>query len=177
MLVASAVLLGLSIAGIATGGTLVGNGGGFGTQLLAGQANKLINDEVHPPQQQVATGSDMTLLFSSPSMLATDPAFKAALESALAPLAGDSRVIGVTTPYTVPAADETNLISRDSHQALVVVDFKDNSRTAENYYRAVLDEIHPGPLHMVATGQVPLNDAFNSTLQSDCRPPSSSPCR
>ena len=166
-LVGSAILLGLSIAGIATGGTLVGNGGGFGTQLLAGQANKLINDEIHPSQQQGATGSGMTLLFSSQSMVATDPAFKSAVESALSPLGGDSRVTGVTTPYTVPPADQTNLISRDSHQALVVVDFKDRSSVAQTYYRAVLGEIHPGPLHMVATGQVPLNDAFNSTLESD----------
>jgi RND superfamily putative drug exporter len=166
-LVGSAILLGLSIAGIATGGTLVGNGGGFGTQLPAGQANKLINDEIRPSQEQGATGSSMTLLFSSPSMIATDPEFKSAVESALGPLAGDSRVTGVTTPYTVPAADQTNLLSRDSHQALVVVNLKDRSSAAQSYYRGVLDEIHPGPLHMVATGQVPLNDAFNSTLESD----------
>ena len=166
-LVGSAIFLGLSIAGIATGGTLVGNGGGFGAELPAGQANKLINDEVHPPQQQEAAGSSMTLLFSSTSMVATDAPFKAALESALAPLANDTRVIGVTTPYTVPASDEANLISRDSHQALVVVDLKDKSSAAQQYYEAVLSEIHPGLLRMVATGQVPLNDAFNSTLESD----------
>jgi putative drug exporter of the RND superfamily len=168
-LVGSAILLGLSVAGIATGGTLVGNGGGFGAQLLAGQANKLITDEIHPPQQQQAAGSSMTLLFSSGSLTATDPQFKSALESALAPLAMDARVVSVTTPYTVPASDETNLISRDSHQALVVVDLKDKSSVAEGYYRSVLDEIHPGSLRMVATGQVPLNDAFNSTLESDLK--------
>ena len=166
-LVASAVLLGLSVAGIATGGTLVGNGGGFGAQLLAGQANKLVNDEIQPTQQQGPVGSDMTLLFSSPSMRATDIEFRSALETALSPLVGDARVTSVTTPYTVPAADETNLISRDGHQALVVVNFKDGSATAQKYYGNVLDEMLPGPLHVVATGQVPLNDAFNSTLESD----------
>ena len=166
-LVGSAMLLSLSIAGIATGGTLVGNGSGFGAQLLAGQANKLITDEIHPPQQQEATGSSMTLLFSSSSLTASDPQFRADLEAALAPLAGDGRVVSVTTPYTVPAADETNLISRDSHQALVVVDLKDRSNEAQRYYRSILAEIRPGSLHMVATGQVPLNDAFNSTLESD----------
>ncbi|HMC70945.1 MAG TPA: hypothetical protein VKJ07_17440, partial [Mycobacteriales bacterium] len=162
-LVVSAVLLGLSIGGIASGGTLVGTSGGFGAQLLAGQANKLITDEIHPPQQQEAAGSSMTLLFSSGTMTATDADFKAELESALAPLAGDARVVSVTMPYSVPAADETNLISRDSHQALVVVNLKDRTGKAQGYYRSVLAEIHPGSLRMVATGQVPLNDAFNST--------------
>ncbi len=167
-LVGSAILLGLSVAGIATGGTLVGNGGGFGAQLPAGQANKLITDEVHPPQpEQQSTGSSMTLLFSSATMSATDPQFKADLDSALSPLAGDARVVSVTTPYSVPASDESNLISRDSHQALVVIGLKDRSSRAEGYYQSVLAEIHPGSLQMVATGQVPLNDAFNSTLQSD----------
>ncbi|HMC68613.1 MAG TPA: MMPL family transporter, partial [Mycobacteriales bacterium] len=69
----------------------------------------------------------------------------------------------------VPAADETNLISRDSHQALVVVDLKDRASKAQAYYRSILSEIHPRSLRMVATGQVPLNDAFNSTLEADLR--------
>ncbi len=166
-LVGSGLLLGISIVGILTGGTLVGNGGGFGANLPAGQANKLVTDEIKTQAQQGPAGSGMTLLFSSPTMVATDADFKAALEAALAPLAMDTRVTGVTTPYTVPPADESNLISRDSHQALVVVNFKDRSSVAQGYYRSVLDEIHPGSLRMVATGQVPLNDAFNGTLESD----------
>src|SRR5215813_4751743 len=88
-LVISLFFLGLSIAGVATGGTLVGNGGGFGTQLLAGQASKLIGDEIHPTQQQGPARSGMTLLFSNPSMVATDDDFKGRLETALAPLAND----------------------------------------------------------------------------------------
>ena len=167
MLAGSAFLLALSVAGILTGGTLVGNGGGFGAQLLAGQANKLITDEINTSSTQGTTSSNMTLLFSSDTSFATDSSFRSALETALAPLADDSRVTGVTTPYTVPAADAKNLMSRDQHQALVVVTFKDRSSDAQRYYRQVLDEIHPGPLRMVATGQVPLNDAFNSTLESD----------
>ena len=167
MLVASTLFLGLSIAGVATGATLVGNGGGFGAQLAAGKAGKLISDEIHPPQQETSAGSSMTLLFSSGSEVATDDSFKAALAAALAPLADDQRVAGVTTPYTVPSSDAPNLMSRDHHQALVVVNLKDRSATAQHYYRQVLDEIHPGPLQVVATGQVPLNDAFNATLESD----------
>jgi RND superfamily putative drug exporter len=165
MLAVSGVLLALSVAGILTGGTLAGNGG-FGANLPAGQAAKLVTDEIKP-QTTGPVGSSMTLIFSSPTLLATSAEFRNALDGALKPLGSDSRVTSVTTPYTVPATDETNLISKDSHAALVVVNLKDKSRVAETYYGGLLDEIHPGSLQMVATGEVPLNDAFNSTLASD----------
>src|ERR1700680_3102136 len=161
----SAVLLGLSAVGIFTGGSLVGNGG-FGAQLPSGQAAKLVSDELKLNQGSTV-GSGMTLIFSSATMLATGPDFKAALERALMPLQSDPRVTKITTPYTVPPADESNLISRDSHQALVVVNLRDRSTTAETYYRDLLSLVRPSPLQMVATGQVPLNDAFNKTLESD----------
>ena len=165
MLAVSGALLALSVAGILTGGTLAGNGG-FGANLPAGQAAKLVTDETKPLSTG-PVGSGMTLIFSSPTLLATSAEFRSALENALQPLASDQRVTSVTTPYTVPPSDETNLISRDSHAALVVVNLKDKSRVAETYYHSVLDEVHPGGLQMVATGEVPLNDAFNSTLASD----------
>jgi RND superfamily putative drug exporter len=164
-LAVSGVLLALSAVGILTGGTLVGNGG-FGATLPAGQASKLINDEMKP-QSSGSTGSQITLIFSSPTLLATSDEFRAALEQALAPLQVDPRVTSVTTPYTVPPLDETNLISRDSHEALVDVNLRDSSAVAQHYFRSLLSEVHPGPLRMVATGQVPLNDAFNGTLESD----------
>jgi RND superfamily putative drug exporter len=164
-LAVSGVLLALSAVGILTGGTLVGNGG-FGATLPAGQASKLINDEMKP-QSSGSTGSQITLIFSSQTLLATSDEFRAALEQALAPLQVDPRVTSVTTPYTVPPLDETNLISRDSHEALVDVNLRDSSAVAQHYFRSLLSEVHPGPLRMVATGQVPLNDAFNGTLESD----------
>ena len=164
MLVASVVLLGISVAAITKGGTVVGNGG-FGAQLAAGQAAKLVNDEIHATGS--SSGSGMTLLFSSPTLIATDDAFKSEVQQALVPLQFDTRITSVTTPYTVPPSDESNLISRDGHTALVDVEFKDPSATAQHYYRKVIAELQPSVLHVVATGQVPLNDAFNSTLDSD----------
>jgi len=163
-LAASAVLLGLSVVGVLNGGTLAGNGG-FGASLPAGQAAKLVTDELSP--QQGTTGSEITLLFSSQTMVVTDPDFRSALDQALSALQTDPRVTGVTTPFTVPPLDQANLISKDSHQALVQVNLKDRSAIAAGYYRSLLTEVHPGPLHMVATGQVPLNDAFNTTLEAD----------
>lgn len=165
MLVFSAIVLALSVGGIVGGGTLAGNGN-FGAQLPAGVASKLVTDEM-APSQSAPTGSEMTLLFSSPDLVATDPDFKQALEQGLLPLYYDSRVTSIVTPYTVPALDAANLMSRDKHKALVEVMLKDGSTVAAAYYQAVASEVSAAPLSVAATGQVPINDAFNSTLESD----------
>ena len=165
-LIASAVLLGLSIAAIFTGGTLADNGG-FGADLLAGKAAKLIASEIHPQGAAAKGGSSFTLIFSSPSLAADDPAFQKAVEAAVTPLNSDLRVTTVTTPYSVPAGQKGVLISKDSHKALVVVGLRDDSRKAQSYISQVVGEVSPGPLNVVATGQVPINQAFNKSLEND----------
>jgi putative drug exporter of the RND superfamily len=163
-LVASVLLLGLSIVAILTGATLAGNGG-FGASLPAGQAAKLISDQIQV--QSGTAGSSFTLIFSSANLTANDPAFQQALQDAVTPLSGDPRVAGVRTPYSVPAIQQSAFISRDSHQALVIVALKDDSLKAQAYINQVSGELHPGPLSVVATGQVPINRAFNNTLEND----------
>jgi RND superfamily putative drug exporter len=163
-LVISGLLLGLAIVGILTGGTLAGNGG-FGANLAAGQAAKLITDEIQP--QQAAPGSGFDVIFSSSSLTATDPAFQSAVKQAVLPLSSDPRVTGVTTPYSVLPVEESRLISKDSHKALVFVNLRDNSVKAQKYIADLVAKIHPGPLQMVVTGQVPINQAFNTTLEQD----------
>jgi RND superfamily putative drug exporter len=166
-LIASALLLGLSILAIFTGGTLA-DSGGFGANLPAGKAAKLIADEVHPQGTTAKAGlSSFTLIFSSPTLTADDPAFQKAVEDAVAPLSSDPRVTAVTTPYSMLAVANTALISKDSHKALVQVSLKDNSQTAQGYINQVVGEVHPGPLSVVATGQVPINLAFKGALEND----------
>ncbi|MEA2629130.1 MAG: putative drug exporter of the superfamily [Chloroflexota bacterium] len=164
--VVSGVLLGLSIAGIFTGGTLAGNGG-FGASLAAGQAAKLIAREIQPEQAQAPVGSSMELIYTSDTLSAMDPAFETAVEQSLAPVLGDARVVGVDTPYSVLSIAKSSYISKDSHKALVIVHFKDPSLKAQGYVDQVIAEIRPAPLSLVATGQVPLNLAFNNTLEQD----------
>jgi RND superfamily putative drug exporter len=163
-LVISALLLGVSIVATFTGGMLT-DSGSFGSDLPAGQAQKLITAEVHP--QKKVTGSQVTLIFRSASLVVTDPAYKAALNDALAPLANDTRVTSVTTPFTVPAETQASYISRDRHEALVIVALKDISSTSKGYVPVVLAEIHPGNLTMLATGGVLISQAFNKTLEGD----------
>ena len=164
-LVASALLLGVSVIGVLTGGQLAGNGG-FGADLEAGSTAKLVAREIRSEQPVVLT-SGMTLIFSSSELKATAPAFESALETAIAPLKTDPRVVGMTTPYGVPESQQAGFISRDGHKAVVRVEFKDQSRKSEKYVNEVVAAVRPGPLGLIATGQVPLNLAFNSTLDSD----------
>ena len=155
----------LSIVAALGGGNLVGNGN-FGAGTPAGQASTLIADEVQPQKQAIVT-SQIILIFSSPTLTVTDTAFQAAVEQALVPIQSDPRISGIDTPYNVPAAIQSHLISKDSHQALGFVTLKDDQLKAETYYKDLLAKVNPGPLHMVATGGVPINDSFNKTLNSD----------
>jgi len=164
VLIVSAVLLGLSVAGILAGGTLAGNGG-FGANLAAGQTAKLITAEIQP--EQAPTGSTMELIFASGTLAATDPSYQSAVEQSIAPLLADSRVAGADTPYNVPASSRSSYISKDSHKALVIVHLRDASVTAQKYVSQVVSEIHPSGLQVYTTGQVPINLAFNNTLEQD----------
>jgi putative drug exporter of the RND superfamily len=163
-LIASALMLGLSVVATLTGATLTSSGS-FGADLAAGQANKLINSEIHP--QGAVAGSSFTLIFSSDTLTATDPGFRSALQDAVGSLDFDSRVTAVRTPYNVPQIQQAAFISRDSHKALVIVELKDDLVKAETYLDQVTSEVHRGPLSVVVTGNVPITSSFNSTLQDD----------
>ena len=165
-LVLSGLGLAVSIVGVLTAGPLEGNGN-FGAQLPAGQAAKLIQSEIHPQETEAPAGSSMTIIFSSATLLATDPAFQSAVEAALAPLGGDPRVADVQTPYNIAAIAKSSWISKDQHRVQTVVSLKDSSSAAQRYLPDLLSQIHPGPLTMLATGQVPISNAFNTTLESD----------
>ena len=133
-LVASALLLGVSVIGVLTGGQLAGNGG-FGADLEAGRTARLVAREIHR-EQPVAVTSGMTLIFSSSTLNATDPAFQSALEAAIAPLKSDPRVAGLTTPYGVPAGERATFISLDGHKAL---DEIDNPESLARYLKVSAD--------------------------------------
>jgi len=164
MLVVSAVLLGLSIAGILSGAPLAGNGG-FGANLASGQTAKLVAAEIQP--EQAPTGSTMELIVVSTTLTANDPAYQSAVEQSIGALLTDPRVARVDTPYPVAAGVQSSYISKDSHEALVIVHFKDSSVIAQKYEPQVVAEIRPSAVKVYVTGQVPINLAFNNTLEQD----------
>jgi RND superfamily putative drug exporter len=163
-LVISALLLGLSIYGLMRGGTLT-SGNSDTSGLEAARANHLINTELTSGKP---TGLSFLLIFSGKNRAATDPAFRSAVESALAPIQNDPRVVGIRTPYNAAPAVAASLISKDGYQALVTVDVKtDSSKQALADYTALRSRVHPSGLTVTGTGGVLINNAFSTTLETD----------
>lgn len=163
-LVLSAVLLGLSVAGLLRGGTLA-TGNSIQSGLEAARAQRLINQQLSSGQP---SGTSFLLIFASEDRAATDPTFRAEVESALAPIQNDSRVTAVQTPYNAPTpAAAQALVSRDSHEALVRVNIKATGNQAVTDYAQLRSEVRASSLTVTGTGQVPINHAFNTTLESD----------
>src|SRR5215510_12890574 len=160
----AAILLALSVVGLLAGGALSpGNSGR--SSLEAARASSLINQQLGSRQQ---SGSSFLLIFASNDWSATDPSFRSEVEAALAPIQNDSRVTAVHTPYTAstPAVAQS-LLSRDGREALVRVDIKATGNQASADYSDLRSQIHPNGLTVTGTGQVPINHAFNTTLESD----------
>ena len=164
-LLVSVVLLGASIYGLMTGGTL-GTGNSATGTIEADQAAKLINDQLSSGK---IGGTNFLLIFSSPTRLANDASFQADVQTALAPLQNDSRVTSVQTPYNAPSpAVAQSFISKDGHRALVQVNLKSSEGTqARADYAALRAEVHPVGMTVLGTGNVPINRDFSATLESD----------
>ncbi len=162
-LIISVVLLGVSVYGLMSGGSL-GTGNSTSGTLEAERANTLINNQLSTGK---AGGSTFLLIFSSTDRLVTDPDFRSELENALAPIQHDSRVTNIISPYTLDASTANAFISKDGHKALVQVNIKSEGEQARADYTALRAEVHPSGLTVVGTGNVPINRDFSATLESD----------
>ena len=158
-LVVSAALMVASIAVSALGGDL--KSGGIIQTSESGRAAKLIENEL--PR---SSGTSFTVLFGSDTLTVTDPAYKAAVDQALAAVRADARVQSVLTAYD-PSPTAASLVSRDKHLLLAVVSVKDDSVTAGRYYEELRDKITSSVLSVDATGYLAINHDFNSILESD----------
>jgi RND superfamily putative drug exporter len=159
----SVVLLGGSVYGLLSGGTL-STGNSTSSPFEAGRAIRLINDQLSTGK---TGGATFLLIFSSSDQLATDPVFRTELENALAPIQDDPRVTGIVSPYAVDASTAAAFISKDGHKALVRVDIKSEGEQARGDYAALRAAIRPSGLTVVGTGNVPINHDFSATLESD----------
>jgi RND superfamily putative drug exporter len=162
----SLALLVVSVLGLLHAGALVSSNGVRGS-LEAQRASDLVNAEI--TAGAASSGSSFLLLFGSRDRHAGDPAYRADLESAVAPLGGDPRVTAVGLPYDTSGRPLPGRVSRDGTEALVVVSLRDSTTTAQRYYGAIRQEVRPTRLTVQATGNVPLNQAFNTTLETDLR--------
>lgn len=158
VLAVSAVLLVASGVVASQGAKL--SSGGFIETAESGRGSRLIEREL--PR---ASAASFTLIYSSPKLTATDPAFRTEVERSLRQLKADPRVATIQTPYDVP--DPTSLLSRDGHAAAVNVAAKDELATARDYYKELRALVRSDALDVQATGVLAITNGFNDVLQDD----------
>ncbi|HEV2034974.1 MAG TPA: MMPL family transporter [Candidatus Dormibacteraeota bacterium] len=162
-LAGSGVLLAISIAGMLMGGTLT-SGGPLTSDLESARAGTLVSSELAAGK----VTSNFVLIFSSPTQSVADPAFMDAVTAALAPIQADPRISSIVTPYNASNARVAQaLTSTDGHQALVSVDLKSTGTQAHKDYDALRGQVHSDTLTVTGSGFVAINEAFNTTLESD----------
>ena len=164
------LVLVLSILSIAAVAFSVQYGGRLGTGEFAapegtesGRVDDLLDEEV------AKTPPSFTLIFGNDGEKATDPAFRDGVERALGPLEDDDRVTNVRTAYENGAVDG-DMISRDEHHSLVVVELEEGSFTErQDAYVDLRQEVRPGPFEVVAAGDMPLNEDFERVTERDLK--------
>ena len=164
MLVGSGVLLAISVVGLLSGGTLT-SGGPLTSNLESARAGNLITSEL---ANNSKVTSNFMLIFRSDSLTVSDPAFRDAVLAALNPIQDDTRISSLVSPYNAPNASVASaLTSKDGHEALVSVELKSSAPKSWADYTALRDEVNSDSLTVTGTGFVPINQAFNTTLESD----------
>ena len=166
VLIGSALLLALSIGGLAMGGTLQ-SGGPLKSNLESAKAGNLINSDLQAGGGSTVPMSTFDLIFKSDTLMVTDPAYKQAVTAALDPIHLDPRINSLVSPYTVPPQAAQNLTSKDGHEALVVIQVLGTGTDAWNTYTDLRSKVRSDTLTVTGTGFVPINKAFNTTLESD----------
>ncbi len=166
-LIGSGAVLVASVVFLVMGGTLT-SGGPLTSNLEAARAGKLVSSDLGHETATVPKTSSFDLIFKSGALPVSDPQFKDAVTTALAPIQSDSRIVSLLTPYNVPSPQAAqSLTSKDSHEALVIVEINATGQKAWSVYSDLRSKVHSGTLTVTGTGFVPVNQAFNTTLESD----------
>jgi RND superfamily putative drug exporter len=117
------------------------------------------------------------LVFSHATLGATDPAFRAAVERALAPLRADKRVARIRTAWDTQPPDPTRL-SRDGHRTWVVVELTGRAPAfasmtfgglSPGLYTAIRSQVRSDTLEVLATGPAAMNYDFYQATRDDLR--------
>ena len=160
------LVLGLSAVLLVGSGLIAAQGGklesgGFIETAESGRATKLLDAEL-------PSATSFTILFTNESLAWDDPKFRTAIDAAIAPLKGDRRIVSMVTPYDA-AVDPATMHSTDGHDAIVVVNLKDELAVARDYYPELRDKIRSDTLQIQVTGVPAINHGFNVILEQDLR--------
>jgi RND superfamily putative drug exporter len=117
------------------------------------------------------------LVFSHATLGATDPAFRAAVERALAPLRADKRVARIRTAWDSQPPEATRL-SRDAHRTWVTVELTGRAPAfasmtfgglSPGLYTAIRSQVHSDTLEVLATGPAAMNYDFYQVTRDGLR--------
>ena len=161
-------VLAVSFAMLIASGVIASQGaklesGGFIETAESGRATRLVEREL--PQ---AGGSTITVILTSDRLTAQDPAFRGAVDAALAELRADPRIASIQTPYD-GTVDPAELTSRDGRSVIVNVAVKDELVVARDYYPELRAKLRSDTLQIQATGVLAINHGFNVVLEEDLR--------
>ena len=150
---------------------LMGHGGRLDTGFIptdteSGRARELMRREL--PRTPASFG----LIFRSPTLRATDPAFRAEVERIVTPLRSDPRVANVQTAYDAATADPRS-IARDGRSVMATVELAgnaaDDTSLAMAVYPALRALVRSDTLDVVAVGRVPRDHDFTEAAKQDLR--------
>ncbi|HET8577850.1 MAG TPA: MMPL family transporter, partial [Methylomirabilota bacterium] len=167
-------LLGLSALSLAVALGLLSQGGRLDAETIltrteSGRAADLLTKELP------GRPASFNLILSTRRLRATDPAFRAEVDRALAPLRADRRVARLRTPYDTDPLD-LRYVSRDGNRILVEVELKDRmsgfaslefSSLPADLYPSLRGLVRSEALEIVAAGSIPLNHDFNEIAKRD----------
>jgi putative drug exporter of the RND superfamily len=145
--------------------------------------------EVRPPVTDAVRAVDLMdrelpgrpptigLVFSHSTRQATDPAFRQAVEWALAPLKADKRVARIRTAWDTQPPDATRL-SRDGHRTYASVELTGRAPAfasmtfgglPPSLYTAIRNQVRSDTLEILATGPAAMNYDFYQVTRDDLR--------
>src|SRR2546428_7572374 len=139
--------------------------------MEAVRAVKLLDEELAPRPPSFG------LVFSSPTLSATDPRFVAEVRRALAPLRNDRRVARIRTPWDGPAPD-ARAISAGGRRAVVMVELEGRApafasmvvpSAPPELYLTLRQRVRSDTLEILPFGPMALNHDFTEMVKDDLR--------
>jgi RND superfamily putative drug exporter len=153
------------------------------------RAEEALEPTVRPPSIEAVRAVDLMdrelpgqpptigFLFSHPTRRVDDPAFRAAVERALAPLREDKRVARIRTAWdSIPP--EAARISRDGRRTHAVVELQGRAPAFASMtfgamppglYEAIRGQVRSDTLEVVAVGVAAMNHDFTRVAREDLR--------
>ncbi len=107
------------------------------------------------------------VIFTSPTLAPTRPAFRDAMQRALEPLRHDGRVASVTTPFEADPLLADRMTSERGHAAYAMVSVNGEFGQAAHAYPALRAQIRSDALSISCTGRLPFQRDLETLLEHD----------